>query len=66
MEASRFKCSGYSPDSRYDLEHVNALTSEVVDIQALHPALLFEAALTKLWKYTDHRPMFKYGDGNGN
>ena len=54
------------PAGGYQLEHVDALTAAVVDIQALHPALLFEAGLSKLWKYPGHRPVFKDGEGNGN
>jgi hypothetical protein len=54
------------PFGGYQPEHVEALTAAVVDIQAIHPALLFEAGLTKIWKYPDNRPIFKDGEGNGN
>ena len=36
------------PFGGYQPEHVEALTAAVVDIQAIHPALLFEAGLTKI------------------
>ena len=54
------------PFGGFQQAHIDALTSTVVDIQAVHPALLFEAGLTRVWKYPEHRPVFKDGEGNGN
>jgi hypothetical protein len=50
----------------YSEEHVALLIEKIVDIRPIHPALLFESGLTKIWAHPELHPCFKDYEGNGN